>query len=304
MTDNKNEKSAPYNYNDDNEYIPKYVNKLPAPSPMTRMKLRSSVAKIAPAKEPEYIPDLTDKYAIAEEIVNLAVTGKAEALITDRINKVIALVNNQFEYLNLATGRGNKQESARKKTHYNKEQKLCSDDDQITPRNFDKACDLMVKLRAITPAEQRDFKSSPPRIHVDRKVISEEDKEYLFELSKGKCFCCGTNVSREYGKLGHIISHHFGGTETRDNIRYVCSTCNNDMGTADMYEYIIHNNLRSQQLINDKTAIDRVRYIELGIYIIELAMKKDITDKDRKYLSEYKKHTIEKRIERAKRLLE
>lgn len=289
-------------YGIDDESISKYDKKLPTPIATTRMKLRSSVVKIAPIKEPKYVPDLTDKYAIARQIVKLTVEDKDKW--NDRIDKVISLVNNQLDHLDLDTGRPNNWNTARKKAHHNEEQKLCNSNNRITPDNFKEACSLMAKLRDIIPIEQRDFKASPPRIHIDRKVISEEDKEYLFKLSQGICYCCGTNVSREHGKLGHIISHHFGGTETRDNIRYVCNTCNTNMGTADMYEYIIHNKLNSQHLKHDKTAIDRVKYITLGIYIIEMAMNRDITDKDRKYLSEYKKHTIEKRIERAQELLE
>ena len=54
----------------------------------------------------------------------------------------------------------------------------------------------------------------------------------------GKCFCCQSAVTYNDHQSGHIISDRHGGKIAMDNLRPVCSSCNKNMGAANMYEYM------------------------------------------------------------------
>lgn len=255
-------------------------------------------------------PDVEAKrWAIARQIYDLSsYKGRTPSEINAKISRLLAFIQDNIKYFNLETYNTNQKKTANTSRfiYRNDTQRLCSPHDgKAKKEDFNKCCKLMAELRAITPVEQRDFKA-PVLTITKRNTISQEDKDYLFELSQGMCYCCNKSITKELGKMGHIISHHFGGTETLNNLRYVCDTCNSDMGTSDMYEFIIHNKLNSQHFNNDKTVTDianRVKYIELGLFLIDFVRKNHVGKLDDKYLSEYKKHTIEERVERAQKYL-
>ena len=43
-------------------------------------------------------------------------------------------------------------------------------------------------------------------------------------------------------EYGHIIPHKYNGSINIDNLRPICSTCNNSMKTMNLYEYCFRNN--------------------------------------------------------------
>ena len=77
--------------------------------------------------------------------------------------------------------------------------------------------------------------NSEPRKKIPKKIRGEAWKNQFGDSIKGSCFCC----KKEFGVFddwhaGHIISHSNGGTDTADNLRAVCGSCNLSMGTENM----------------------------------------------------------------------
>lgn len=60
----------------------------------------------------------------------------------------------------------------------------------------------------------------------------------------GKCYCCQTReiYSDDY-QCGHVVSENDGGTEIIENLRPICESCNDSMGTENMVDFIIKHEL-------------------------------------------------------------
>ena len=57
--------------------------------------------------------------------------------------------------------------------------------------------------------------------------------------AKGKCFCCRDKViDQQDFQCGHIQSEHNGGKVNIQNLRPICGTCNQSMGTKNMFEFM------------------------------------------------------------------
>lgn len=63
------------------------------------------------------------------------------------------------------------------------------------------------------------------------------DGEYRCSMD-GRCFCCNSAITYSNHQSGHIISDRHGGKTSVDNLRPVCGSCNKNMGSANMYEYM------------------------------------------------------------------
>jgi hypothetical protein len=72
-----------------------------------------------------------------------------------------------------------------------------------------------------------------------REVVTAASRVSIFEDSDGKCFCCGRPITLTHFKVGHVLSVKHGGSSKSDNLKAICQTCNDDMGTAHMFEWMI-----------------------------------------------------------------
>lgn len=54
------------------------------------------------------------------------------------------------------------------------------------------------------------------------------------EKGTGDCFCCGGRVTQQDFECGHVVAAVHGGSNTVDNLRTLCRTCNRSMGDKDM----------------------------------------------------------------------
>jgi len=54
---------------------------------------------------------------------------------------------------------------------------------------------------------------------------------------KSKCYCCKKEISYDDFECGHIIPSIKGGETTLNNLKPICKTCNNDMGTENLEIY-------------------------------------------------------------------
>ena len=70
------------------------------------------------------------------------------------------------------------------------------------------------------------------RIKVWSKYIGKDE-------AKGKCFCCrDKGIDQQDFQCGHIQSEHSGGKVNIQNLRPICGTCNQSMGTKNMFEFM------------------------------------------------------------------
>ena len=77
-----------------------------------------------------------------------------------------------------------------------------------------------------------------PRKAIPKKLRGEVWKNHCGDSTKGLCYCCSTELDIfDVWHAGHIISHAYGGTNTVENLRPICSSCNLSMGTENMDEF-------------------------------------------------------------------
>ena len=77
--------------------------------------------------------------------------------------------------------------------------------------------------------------NSEPRKAIPKKIRGEAWKIQFGESTKGSCFCCKKELDVfDDWHAGHIVSHSNNGTDTADNLRPLCGSCNLSMGTENM----------------------------------------------------------------------
>jgi 5-methylcytosine-specific restriction endonuclease McrA len=62
-----------------------------------------------------------------------------------------------------------------------------------------------------------------------------ENGEVLFN---GKCYCCKELVSYDDFECGHVEPVTRGGKTELENLRPICRSCNRDMGTMNLEEFV------------------------------------------------------------------
>ena len=71
------------------------------------------------------------------------------------------------------------------------------------------------------------------RIQVWNKWIGEE-------IGKTKCLCCKLHdISQLNFNCGHIVAESKGGELKTENLKPICQSCNNSMGTQNMNEFML-----------------------------------------------------------------
>lgn len=75
-----------------------------------------------------------------------------------------------------------------------------------------------------------------------RKPISAL-KNILFEKYKDRfnlvnCCLCNTKLDYRFMNIGHYISHKNGGSDTIDNMRPICQSCNSSLGSMNVIDFI------------------------------------------------------------------
>ena len=77
--------------------------------------------------------------------------------------------------------------------------------------------------------------SVKPRKTIPKKIRGIAWKIQFGDSTKGSCFCCKKELDVfDDWHAGHIVSHSNNGTDTADNLRPVCGSCNLSMGTENM----------------------------------------------------------------------
>lgn len=159
------------------------------------------------------------------------------------------------KYINLETGRAILHSSASKKKFINHDWRFCTDDIEQFNR-FVKKMSLPVATKKAgkgpVSSKKASGKSSnenfPNGKDHKRKALPKTLKHHLWmrdygNVAETKCVCCGvTSVTEATTEAGHITAFSQGGSNNTDNLRLICRTCNTDMGTQNMDEFMRSNN--------------------------------------------------------------
>lgn len=96
---------------------------------------------------------------------------------------------------------------------------------------------LAVPLQVHIPSVQTQTQpqTHPPRRNIPKKVRGELWKQYFNTSTSGSCYCCKSSLDA-FGDwhAGHIIPRTQGGSDTQENLRPICGSCNLSMGTENM----------------------------------------------------------------------
>jgi 5-methylcytosine-specific restriction endonuclease McrA len=87
----------------------------------------------------------------------------------------------------------------------------------------------------IQASQSQIVNTDSTRKAIPKKIRGEAWIKQFGDSTKGSCFCCKV----EFGifdnwHAGHIIAHSNGGKDTADNLRPICGSCNQSMGTENM----------------------------------------------------------------------
>jgi len=160
-----------------------------------------------------------------------------------------------------------------------------------------KAAVASIKKFYKTPKPDRRSVPSALRERVWRKHNTfKVDGEYRCSMD-GRCFCCNSPITYINHQSGHIISDRHGGRTSIDNLRPVCGSCNKNMGSANMYEYMFRQGWT--QSLGDTEIIYLKFYDRLEQ---ELVKRSDNDPNILKYL-EYKKTPLELRMKLVSAIL-
>ena len=114
----------------------------------------------------------------------------------------------------------------------------------------DKRLAQMAQWRAAHPGYQKEWRRKNPgraaaidaaKRHNRRarggKKISAATVSEIMEASGGVCPYCNLPIGN--GHLDHVVALANGGTNVRENLIWVCESCNNEKGTKPLYEFLV-----------------------------------------------------------------
>lgn len=72
--------------------------------------------------------------------------------------------------------------------------------------------------------------------------------KYNGQKDRGYCYACGCIINRYNAgwHCSHVIAHSKGGSNSVDNLRPCCRTCNLSMGDQNLYSYIKEKRLKGE----------------------------------------------------------
>lgn len=132
------------------------------------------------------------------------------------------------------------------------------------------------------------------RPHIAARLV---DAIWLRDIGNffyGRCYACQKQVSAREFECGHVKSHANGGRTETENLKVVCRTCNQQMGTTDMHVWIHLTRSTSAPLsqVSDSDAIiiDAIRHADDAVILFaeqQILLKKTCDAISRKFKSKY-----------------
>ena len=91
----------------------------------------------------------------------------------------------------------------------------------------------IVKSKLNVPST--NVKEGKPRKSIPKKIRAQVWEKAFGSSTQGNCYCCKTTLNcLTSWHAGHIVASVNGGSDTADNLRVVCSSCNLSMGSEHM----------------------------------------------------------------------
>ena len=75
------------------------------------------------------------------------------------------------------------------------------------------------------------------RKSIPKSIRNELWRNHFGERFRGNCFVCKSQIQKNNFEAGHVVAVANGGTETLDNLRPICRTCNRSMGTQNLEDF-------------------------------------------------------------------
>jgi 5-methylcytosine-specific restriction endonuclease McrA len=90
-------------------------------------------------------------------------------------------------------------------------------------------------IPTVKPATKSITKSRP---QIPKMIRGEVWKEYNGLLVYGSCYCCKRTLDVfDTWNAGHVVPYSHGGPNTVTNLRPICQSCNQSMGTENLYDF-------------------------------------------------------------------
>jgi len=96
-----------------------------------------------------------------------------------------------------------------------------------------------IEPSSIYPAKLNgeELESPKGRKQIPQSLRDELWKNHFGDRFEGKCFVCKNLMGKDNFEAGHVISIKEGGTDTLDNLRPICITCNRSMGAENLNDF-------------------------------------------------------------------
>jgi hypothetical protein len=104
-------------------------------------------------------------------------------------------------------------------------------------KNFEWIDRIVYKLASGINYDKMEHICSTYRISIPKKMRTNLWKQYFDTCMLGNCYVCLEEITYDTFQCGHVLSVFYGGKNEYDNLRPICSICNNDMGILDLNEY-------------------------------------------------------------------
>jgi hypothetical protein len=99
------------------------------------------------------------------------------------------------------------------------------------------------KLLSEMSAYNEIAKTVPERVNIPKPIKDAVWRQYCGDKKDGKCYCCKVKITDANTQYGHVRSVRYGGQNTVDNLRPVCSGCNQSMGSQNMDSWMEKNGM-------------------------------------------------------------
>ena len=89
-------------------------------------------------------------------------------------------------------------------------------------------------IPTVNPTTKSITKSRP---QIPKMIRGEVWKEYNGHSVYGSCYCCKRTLDVfDTWNAGHVVPYSQGGPNTVTNLRPICQSCNQSMGTENLYD--------------------------------------------------------------------
>jgi 5-methylcytosine-specific restriction endonuclease McrA len=110
----------------------------------------------------------------------------------------------------------------------------------ILMNKYQKYRDLyaLYNLFLINGNEKISLVTNYEKIPIPKVVKNKVWVVYAGKNFKCKCYCCQKDINIQNWECGHVESEYNNGSNTCDNLRPICSTCNKSMKNENMIEFV------------------------------------------------------------------